>query len=75
MVADVQKIGGDGRIRTPRPKAQCKGSVNVAKKSKLHLPAADGAAKIFGGEQRSRMSSLSRERPERGEQQEILRGE
>ena len=37
MVADIQKVGGDGRIRTPRPKAQCKGSVNVAKKSKLHF--------------------------------------
>ena len=32
------RIGGDGRIWTPRQKAQCKGSVNAAKKWKLHIP-------------------------------------
>ena len=32
------RIRGDGRIRTPRQKAQCKGSVNAAKKWKLHFP-------------------------------------
>ena len=32
------RIGGDGRIGTPRQKAQCQGSVNAAKKWKLHLP-------------------------------------
>ena len=31
-------IGGDGRIRTPHPEAQCKGIVNAAKKWKLHIP-------------------------------------
>ena len=31
------RIGGDGRTWTSRPKAQCKGSVNVAKKWKLHI--------------------------------------
>ena len=32
------RSGGDRRIRTPRQKAQCKGSVNAAKKWKLYLP-------------------------------------
>ena len=32
------RIGGDGRIGTPRQKAQCKGSVNATKKWKLHFP-------------------------------------
>ena len=32
------RIGGDGRIWTPRQKAQCKGSVNAAKKWKLQKP-------------------------------------
>ena len=32
------RIGGNGRIITPRPKAQCKGSVNNANKWKLHIP-------------------------------------
>ena len=33
-----RRIGGDGRIRSPRQKAQCKGIVNAAKKRKLHIP-------------------------------------
>ena len=32
------RIGGDGRIWTPRQKAQCKGRANTAKKWKLHFP-------------------------------------
>ena len=32
------RIGGDGRIRTPRLKAQCKVSVNAAKKWKMKFP-------------------------------------
>ena len=32
------RIGGDGRIWTPRPKAQCKGSANAAQKWKHHIP-------------------------------------
>ena len=39
------------------------------------FPVADGAVKVFEGEQRLRTSTLTRERPERGEEQEILRGE
>ena len=37
-------------------------------------PVADGTIKIFGWEQRLRKSTFTRERPERGEEQEILRG-
>ena len=37
MVADIEDLG-DGRIRTPCPMAQCKGSVNPSKKWKLHIP-------------------------------------
>ena len=35
---------------------------------------ADGTVKIFGREQRLRTSTLTRERPERREEQEILQG-
>ena len=38
------------------------------------FPVAEGTVKIFGGEQRLRTSTLNQERPERGEEQEILRG-
>ena len=38
------------------------------------FPAADGTVNIFGEEQRLRTSTLTRNRPERGEEQEILQG-
>ena len=38
------------------------------------FPVADGTVKIFGREQRLRTSTLTRDRPERGEEQEILQG-
>ena len=36
---------------------------------------ADGTVKVSGGDQRLRTSTLIRDRPERGEEQEVLRGE
>ena len=70
-----RRIGGDGRIKTPRPKAQCKGSANAAKKWKLHIPSRRwNSQKIFASEQRLRTSALTRDCPERGEEQEILQG-
>ena len=38
------------------------------------FPVADGTVKIFGGEQRLITSTLTQDRPERGEEQEILQG-
>ena len=38
------------------------------------FPVADGTAKISGGDQDLRTSILIRDRPERGEEQEVLRG-
>ena len=32
------RIGGDGRIWTPRPKAQCKGSANAKERWTFHIP-------------------------------------
>ena len=39
------------------------------------FPVADGTGKISGGDQRLRTSTLIRDRPERGEEQEVFRGE
>ena len=39
------------------------------------FPVADGTVKISGGDQRLRTSTLIRDRKERGEEQEVLRGE
>ena len=38
------------------------------------FPVADGTVKIFGREQRLRTFTLNRDRPERGEEQEIRQG-
>ena len=46
-----------------------------AKDGNFIFPVADGTAKISGREQRLRTSTLTRERPERGEEQEIPRAE
>ena len=39
------------------------------------FPVADGTVKIFGRDRRLRPSTLIRDRPEKGEEQEVLRGE
>ena len=39
------------------------------------FPVADGTVKVSGGDLRLRTSTLIRDRPERGEEQEVLRGE
>ena len=50
MVADVEELEGDGRIRTPRHKAQCKGSVNAQKWRFFAFLIANEKVKLSGGE-------------------------
>ena len=45
------------------------------KNEKFVFPVADGTGKISGGDRRLRTSTLIRDRPKRGEEQEIIRGE
>ena len=45
------------------------------KNGKIVFPVADRTGKISGGNRRLRTSTLIRDRPERGEEQEISRGE
>ena len=45
------------------------------KNGKCVFPVADGTGKISGGDRRLRTSTLIRDRPERGEEPEIIRGE
>ena len=67
MVADVRRTGGDGRIRAPRPKAQSKGSANTPQRSGNF---------IFQSQmEQSKSLGENRDNPDRGEEQEILRGE
>ena len=66
---------GDIRIRTPRQKAQCERSANAHEMKKCGFPVADGTVKITGEDQDLRTSTFIRDRPERGEEQEVFRGE
>ena len=66
-------IGRDGRIRNPRQKAQCKGRVNADERWQWSV--ADGTMKTSGGDRRLRPSTWIRDHPERGEEQEVFRGE
>ena len=69
------RFGGEGRIRNPRQKDQCKGSVNAAKKWKLHIPSRRCDSQNHRGEQRLRTSTFIQDSPDRGEEQVNLRGE
>ena len=68
------RIERDGCIRTPHPKAQCKGSVNIIGEKKFIFPIADGRIKISGKDQDLRTSTLIRDNPKRGEEHDIPRG-
>ena len=52
--------------------AQCKGSVNAAKKWRIQIPSRRWNGQKSMGQRRLRTSTLTRERLERGEEQEIL---
>ena len=56
-------------------KTQCKASVKPMRGDNFIFPVADATVKISGGDQRLRTSTLIRDSPDRGEEQEVLRGE
>ena len=68
MVADIE----ESEFHARRLKA--KEVLTPQRNGDFIFPVADGTVKIFGGEQRLRTSTLTRDRPERGEEQEILPG-
>ena len=49
--------------------------LTLTKGDNFIFPVADGTVKISGGDQRLRTCTLIKDRPERGQQQEVLRGE
>ena len=56
------------------PRLNAKAVLTQRRSGNFIFPVADGTVKNFGGEQRLRTSALTRERPERGEEQQILQG-
>ena len=75
MVADIEELEEmDASVLHAR-RLNAKEVLTPQRSGNLTFPVADGTVKIFVGEQRLRTSTLTRDRPGRGEEQEVLRGE
>ena len=75
MVADIEELVEMDASEPHARRLNAKEVLTPMKGDIFIFPVADGTVKIFGREQSQRTSTLIRERPERGEEQEVLRGE
>ena len=75
VVADIEELGEMDASELHARKLNAKEVLTPPRSGNFMFPVADGTVKIFQREQRPRTSTLTRERPERGEGQEILQGE
>ena len=74
LVADIEELEEMDASEIHARSLNAKEVLTTMKGNKFIFPVADGTVKISGGDQRLRTSTLIRDRPERGEKQEILRG-
>ena len=74
LVADIEEMEQTGRIWTPRP-INAKEVLTPMKGEKFIFPIADATAKLSGGDQVLRTSTLIRDSPHTGEEQGNLQGE
>ena len=75
MVADTEELEQMDASELHARRLHAKEVSTTQRRRNFIFPVADGTVKIFGWEQRLRTSTLIRDRPERGEEQEVLRGE
>ena len=73
MVADIDELEEMDASELHARRLNAKEVLTPQRSGNFIFPVADGTVKIFGREHRLRTSTLTRERPERGEQQEILK--
>ena len=74
LIADVEELAQMDASELHARRLNAKEVLSPMKGDNFIFPVADGIVKIFGGDQRLRTSTLIRDRPERGEEQEVLRG-
>ena len=74
-VADIEELERMHASEIHARRLNAKEVLSPMKGDNFIFPISDGTAKISGGDRRLRTSTLIRERRERGEEQEILRGE
>ena len=67
-MADIEELETMDASEIYSKKIQCKGSVDAAKKWKLHIPSRRWNSQNLWGEQRLRTSTSTPDRPERGEE-------
>ena len=74
MVADIEELEERDAPELHAQRLNAKDVIMPQRSGNFNYPVANGTVKIFGGGQRLRTSTLTRERLERGEEQEILQG-
>ena len=75
MVADIEELVRTDASEIHARRLNAKEVLTPMKGDNFIFPVADRTVKAFGGERRLRTSTLTRDRPERGEEQEVLREE
>ena len=74
VVADIEELEEMDASELHARRLNAKEVLTPQRSGNFIFFVADGTVKIFGGEQRLRTSTLTRDCPERGEEEEILRG-
>ena len=74
IVADIEELEQMDASDIHARRLNAKEVLTLQRSGNFIFSVADGTVKIFGREQRLRTSTLTPDRPERGEEQEILRG-
>ena len=75
VVADIAELEEMDASELHARRLNAKEVLTPMKGDTFIFPVADGTVKVSGGDQRLRTSTLIRDRPERGEEQEVFRGE
>ena len=75
MVADIEELEEMDAFELHARRLNAKEVLTPQRSGNFIFPVVDGTVKIFGWEQRLRTSTSTRERPQRGEEPEVLRGE
>ena len=75
MIADIEELEEMDESEIHARGLNAKEVSTPMKGDNCMFPVADGTVKTPGGDRRLKPSTLIRDRPERGEEQEILRGE
>ena len=74
MVADIEELEEMDASELHARRLNAKEVLTPQRSGNFIFPVADGTVKVFGRQQRLRTSTLDRDRPERGEEREILQG-